>query len=278
MKSSRKRIILILLSVIVFLILLTAGFRLYFVLRENGRIYSSEKLLEKMEEECKEAGDNGEEAQGEIESREKAFDAIVVLGCGVYADGSLSPLLQYRMEKTLELYKAGAADKIYITGDHREGEYDEVDHMAEWLYAKGVSDKALILDYDGYSTYESLLHVSEGSGITPEEAAEQLKQKSRKTEESTGNDSKEDSTEDGGKDDTDNNTETGRFPLNKVIIVTQKYHLYRALYVGEKLGIDVTGVYAQDWPMSAGTLMRHLREIPACFKDWLQTLGIEIRV
>ncbi|MBR0087650.1 MAG: YdcF family protein [Lachnospiraceae bacterium] len=273
MKSSRKRIILILLSVIVFLILLTAGFRLYFVLRENGRIYSSEKLLEKMEEESKEAGDNGEEARGEIEGREKAFDAIVVLGCGVYADGSLSPLLQYRMEKTLELYKAGAADKIYITGDHREGEYDEVDHMAEWLYAKGVSDKALILDYDGYSTYESLLHVSEGSGITPEEAAEQLKQISRKTEES-----REGSAEDSGKDDTEIGPETGRFPLNKVIIVTQKYHLYRALYVGEKLGIDVTGVYAQDWPMSAGTLMRHLREIPACFKDWLQTLGIEIRV
>lgn len=32
------------------------------------------------------------------------------------------------------------------------------------------------------------------------------------------------------------------FQVNKLIVVTQKYHLYRALYMGERLGIDVIGV------------------------------------
>ena len=50
------------------------------------------------------------------------------------------------------------------------------------------------------------------------------------------------------------------FKVEKAIIVTQKYHLYRALHIGNKLGINVTGVGADPRKYS-GQIFRELREI-----------------
>lgn len=57
------------------------------------------------------------------------------------------------------------------------------------------------------------------------------------------------------------------FEADKIIIVTQKYHLYRALYIAEKLGIEAYGVPAdlQDY---AGQFKRDMREIAARIKDF----------
>ena len=57
------------------------------------------------------------------------------------------------------------------------------------------------------------------------------------------------------------------FEADKVIIVTQKYHLYRALYIAEKLGIEAYGVPA-DQEDYAGQLKRDAREILARIKDF----------
>lgn len=58
------------------------------------------------------------------------------------------------------------------------------------------------------------------------------------------------------------------FSAKKVIIVTQKYHLYRALYIAEKLGLDAVGV-ASDVHTYRGQINRELREIVARNKDFL---------
>ena len=57
----------------------------------------------------------------------------------------------------------------------------------------------------------------------------------------------------------------------KVLIVTQKYHLYRALYIAEKLDIDAFGVSA-DLRTYTKQLKYDLREILARVKDvfWTQ--------
>lgn len=52
----------------------------------------------------------------------------------------------------------------------------------------------------------------------------------------------------------------------RVLIVTQEYHLYRALYIAEKLGIEAYGVSA-DQRSYAGQLKYDLREIFARCKD-----------
>ena len=58
------------------------------------------------------------------------------------------------------------------------------------------------------------------------------------------------------------------FQADKVIIVTQKYHLYRALYIAEQLGIEAYGVHADLRPYR-GQIMREVREIAARIKDAL---------
>lgn len=57
------------------------------------------------------------------------------------------------------------------------------------------------------------------------------------------------------------------FGAEKIVIVTQKYHLYRALYLAEALGLDAVGVSA-DLRTYIGQSMRETREIAARVKDF----------
>lgn len=61
------------------------------------------------------------------------------------------------------------------------------------------------------------------------------------------------------------------FGAKKVIIVTQKYHLYRALYVAKSLGIDAVGVSA-DLRTYYGQSLRETRELAARIKDFGYTI------
>ena len=61
------------------------------------------------------------------------------------------------------------------------------------------------------------------------------------------------------------------FEADSIIIVTQKYHLYRALYIAEKLGVNAVGV-AADLDDYSGQLKRDLREIAARDKDFFSCL------
>ena len=56
------------------------------------------------------------------------------------------------------------------------------------------------------------------------------------------------------------------FETERIIIVTQKYHIYRALYIADKLGLEAYGV-ASDPRRYAGQDLRDLREIVARVKD-----------
>ena len=57
------------------------------------------------------------------------------------------------------------------------------------------------------------------------------------------------------------------FLIKKMIVVTQKYHLFRALYLAEKMGYDVLGA-ASDQELYAGQFARELREVAARNKDF----------
>ena len=61
------------------------------------------------------------------------------------------------------------------------------------------------------------------------------------------------------------------YGFKSVIVVTQEYHLYRALYISEKLGLSAVGVSA-DLDNYSGQLWRDLREIAARAKDFFGTL------
>lgn len=61
------------------------------------------------------------------------------------------------------------------------------------------------------------------------------------------------------------------FCADSVIVVTQKYHLYRALYIADKLGVDACGA-AGDYHMYRGTVYNECREILARNKDFFKTI------
>lgn len=61
------------------------------------------------------------------------------------------------------------------------------------------------------------------------------------------------------------------FGAKKIVIVTQKYHLYRALYVARSLGIEAYGV-ASNPRGYAGQIVRDLREVLARDKDFFTSI------
>ena len=152
-------------------------------------------------------------------SKLEDVDCIIILGCGIYDDGSLSPMLRDRLLRGLELYNEGAAPKFLMSGDHGRKEYDEVNAMKQYAIDNGVLSENIFMDHAGFSTYESIYRAKE------------------------------------------------IFEAKKVIIVTQEYHLYRAMYIAEQFGMDVYGVPA-DLNEYAGQSMRDFREILARCKDF----------
>ena len=146
-------------------------------------------------------------------------DCIIILGCQVKDDGSLSHMLRDRLMRGLEVYEAGAAPKLLMSGDHGREEYDEVGAMKNYAIENGVPSENVFMDHAGFSTYETVYRAKE------------------------------------------------IFQADKVIIVTQEYHLYRALYIAEQFGVEVYGVSA-DLNRYVGQSMRDFREVLARCKDW----------
>jgi len=56
------------------------------------------------------------------------------------------------------------------------------------------------------------------------------------------------------------------FQAKKILIVSQEYHLYRALYIADALGLEAYGV-SSDYRSYSGQSMREIREILARIKD-----------
>lgn len=156
--------------------------------------------------------------------KETGYDCILVLGCGVKADGSPSEMLHHRIETACLLYKAGLAEKILFSGDHGQENYDEVGTMMRVANEEfGVPLEDIFLDHAGFSTYETMARAATVFGV------------------------------------------------KRAIVVTQEYHLYRALYLAESYGIECVGVAAELRPY-AGQIFRDLREVAARVKDLFSAL------
>ena len=146
-------------------------------------------------------------------------DCIIVLGCQVKDDGSLSHMLRDRLMRGFEVYEAGAAPKLLMSGDHGREDYDEVGAMKNYAIENGVPSENVFMDHAGFSTYESIFRAKE------------------------------------------------IFEADRIIIVTQQYHLYRALYIARRMGIEAYGV-ASDYRTYVGQVSRDIREVLARVKDF----------
>ena len=57
------------------------------------------------------------------------------------------------------------------------------------------------------------------------------------------------------------------FGAKRILIVTQRYHMYRSLYIATKLGLEAAGMPAKD--INPGNKYRKLREMMAISKDFV---------
>ena len=152
------------------------------------------------------------------EARGLEADCILVLGCGVRPDGQPSLMLRDRLEKGLELFEAGVAPKLLMSGDHGRTDYDEVGTMKAYAMEAGVPSTDVFCDHAGFSTYESMYRARD------------------------------------------------IFCAKQVVIVSQQYHLYRAVYDARALGLEAWGVPAEDIAY-LGQGLRDFRELLAINKD-----------
>lgn len=156
-------------------------------------------------------------------ANEKRADCILVLGAGVRDDGTPSPLLADRLDRGIELYRQGAAEKLLMSGDHGQKDYDEVNVMKQYAIDRGVPSEDVFMDHAGFSTYESMYRAR------------------------------------------------AVFCVKKLLVVTQSYHLPRALYDASQLGLEAWGI-PSDQHQFGGQTYRDLREVLARNKDFLWCL------
>ena len=190
-----KKLIVILLSILIFAVLLYSGLVFYIRSFSDGNVYTAEDVPDDA-------------------------DCILVLGAGVMDNGKPSFMLADRLDKGIELYKQNKAPKILMSGDHGRKEYDEVNTMKDYAVERDVRSEDCFMDHAGFSTYDSLYRAKEVFGA------------------------------------------------DSVIIITQSYHMYRALYIAKKLGLKAYGVSA-DTVKYAGQIYRDAREMLAYGKAFL---------
>lgn len=192
-------VVRVVLGVVLFGAVLVVGSNAYTVLSTRDDVYTVEDLA-------------GAQA-----------DAVVVLGASVYADGTPSDILADRLEVAVDLYEAGAARAIIVSGDNRESHYNESDAMKQYCVDLGVPAEAVYVDHAGYDTYTSMYRARSA------------------------------------------------FHADNIIVVTQAYHLYRALATAQGLGMQAEGVPA-DKGAYDNQLQYSVREVAARTKDFVQTL------
>ncbi len=89
----------------------------------------------------------------------RPVDAIIVLGAAQY-NGDPSPVFRARLAHALELYNAGVAPRIVLTGGKQPGDqFTEAESGIAWLADRGVPMDAMLMENEGHSTWGSLQRV-----------------------------------------------------------------------------------------------------------------------
>ncbi|RKR93178.1 vancomycin permeability regulator SanA [Micromonospora pisi] len=154
-----------------------------------------------------------------------AAPVVLVLGAQVSADGTPAPFLAARLGLAKELYDAGKARVVLVSGDHGRWEYDEPGAMRRWLVDRGVPAERVVQDHAGFDTYDSCVRASRIFGV------------------------------------------------RRVIVVTQAFHVERAVTLCRRVGLDAVGVgdesvsrFERAWRW--GSFRERLAAVKAVYDVW----------
>ena len=87
-------------------------------------------------------------------------DVALVLGSKVELDGTPSPRLRARLDRTLELFRGGSFPSVVVSGGVGKEGYDEAAVMRDYLVAHGVPAERIILDSHGDTTLASAQNIA----------------------------------------------------------------------------------------------------------------------
>jgi vancomycin permeability regulator SanA len=88
-------------------------------------------------------------------------DVAVVLGNTVNPDGTPSRRLQARLDKTIELYRAGIFQNTIVSGGVGIEGFDEAVVMKQYLVRGGLPQDRIYLDSQGDNTYLTAKHTAQ---------------------------------------------------------------------------------------------------------------------
>lgn len=144
----------------------------------------------------------------------------LVLGAGLWSDGSPGPVLTDRVATAADLYQAGKVEKLLFSGDNRFVDYNEPAAMKRYAIALGVPEEDIVLDYAGRRTYDSCYRAG------------------------------------------------AIFGVEEAVVVTQRFHAARSLYLCEALGLDVVAVTADRRVYASRKAVWETREYLAVLLAW----------
>jgi vancomycin permeability regulator SanA len=79
----------------------------------------------------------------------------LVFGAGLFVNNTPSFILKDRVITAARLYQMGKVQRLILSGDARDPTGDEVQAMRKLALENGVPESALVLDNEGYRTYDS---------------------------------------------------------------------------------------------------------------------------
>jgi len=144
----------------------------------------------------------------------------IVLGAGLWPDGSLTPILADRIATAADLYHAGIVQKLLCSGDNRFVDYNEPQRMLEYAVRLRVPEEDVVLDYAGRRTYDSCYRAR------------------------------------------------AIFGVEQAVVVTQRFHAARALYLCDALGVDGVAVLADRQDYTVRRVTWETREYLALALAW----------
>lgn len=149
----------------------------------------------------------------EVTASQQGPRVALVLGAQVHPDGRPSRFLRGRLDRAVELHRAGLVDVLLVSGDNGSDHYDEPTAMKRYLVEAGIPPEDVVADFAGFDTYDSCVRARRIFGV------------------------------------------------EEVVVVSQGYHLPRAVTTCRLVGVDAVGV--GDWSVQG---LGSLQDVPVLWR------------
>ncbi len=152
-------------------------------------------------------------------------EAALVLGAGLWSDGTPSNVMVERVQAARDLYEKGKIRYIVLSGSNQETEA-----MLQLAETYGLDSNSLVLDISGESTLDSCINMIHDHDFS------------------------------------------------NAAVISQKYHLFRALYLCDSMGIQSIGIVSDAETRLPETIMRrYLREVLATAAGFIHIQALRVR-